>query len=56
MVSDPKNIPARFRHSDLDPDDAKDLLEDYNADLDAQYADYVEECAQAGVTPLPRDR
>ena len=26
---------------------------DYDADLDAQYDDYVAECAEAGVTPLP---
>jgi len=43
----------RFAHV-ADPDDARDMAFDYDADRDAQYADYLEECAEAGVTPLPR--
>lgn len=44
---------AKFRYM-ADPDDARDMAYDYDADLDAQYDDYLDECREAGVTPLPR--
>jgi hypothetical protein len=44
---------AKFRYVN-DPDDARDLALDYDADLDAQYEDYLAECQEEGITPLPR--
>jgi hypothetical protein len=44
---------AKYRHMH-DGDDARDMALDYDADLDAQYDDYVTECIEAGITPLPR--
>lgn len=44
---------AKFRHV-RNADDARDLALDYDADLDAQYEDYLTECAEYGITPKPR--
>lgn len=43
----------RFAHI-ADPDDARDLAMDWDADLDAQYDAYVAECDEAGIVPAPR--
>lgn len=46
---------ARRRFAYLsDGDDARDLALDWDADLDAQYDDYVSRCDEAGVVPAPR--
>ena len=52
MTSPSPRALRRFAHV-ADPDEARDMAFDYDADLDAQYDDYVAECAEAGVTPLP---
>ena len=44
---------AKYRYMH-DGDDARDMAFDYDADLDAQYDDYVTACIEAGDTPLPR--
>lgn len=49
---DATRIPNRFR-SIQDPDDARDAAQDYQADLEAQYDDYVNECIQDRRKPLP---
>ena len=43
---------AKFRHVS-DPDDARDLAFDYDADDRAQYDDYAEMCREMGEEPLP---
>lgn len=49
---DTTRLPARIRNM-RDPDDARDAAQDYLADLEAQYDDYVNECLQDGRKPLP---
>lgn len=52
MASPSDNATAKFRYM-RDGDDARDLAFDYDADLEAQYADYREFCTEMGVEPLP---
>lgn len=44
---------AKYRYM-ADGDDARDMAIDYDLDLDAQYDDYLTECAIDGVTPKER--
>lgn len=50
-----RNALNKFRHV-ADPDDALDMAYDYDRDLDAQYEDYLDWCAEEGTTPLPRNK
>ena len=52
MPSPSDRATAKYRHMS-DPDDARDLAFDYDADERAQYDDYVAFCHEMGTEPLP---